>query len=122
MHCSASGTTRLMLSRTSCSVVRLGSSSCARYSSMSRADIPLILEHWEVAVGRRSLDVANLVEVLEDWAAGRSLRAIAFSLGLDRNTDLLWQVRQNVWFVVRPVGVGKSHRAEALGHHACRRV
>ena len=68
---------------------------------MSRADIPLILEHWEVAVGRRSLDVANLVEVLEDWAAGRSLRAIAFSLGLDRNTDLLWQVRQNVWFVVR---------------------
>jgi transposase len=32
------------------------------------------------------LDVANVVEVLEHWAAGRPLRAIAVSLGLDRNT------------------------------------
>jgi transposase len=32
------------------------------------------------------LDVANVVEVLEHWAAGRSLRAISLSLGLDRNT------------------------------------
>jgi transposase len=32
------------------------------------------------------LDVANIVEVLEHWAAGRSVRAIALSLGLDRNT------------------------------------
>ena len=30
--------------------------------------------------------MANVVEVLEHWAAGRPLRAIAFSLGLDRNT------------------------------------
>src|SRR6266487_3842977 len=39
-----------------------------------------------VAVGRRSLRVADVVEVLEHWAAGRPLRAIAKSLGLDRNT------------------------------------
>jgi transposase len=32
------------------------------------------------------LPVANVVEVLEHWAAGRPLRAIAESLGLDRNT------------------------------------
>jgi len=32
------------------------------------------------------LQVANVVEVLEHWAAGRPLRAIAESLGLDRNT------------------------------------
>jgi hypothetical protein len=32
------------------------------------------------------LDVANVVEVLEHWSAGRPLRAIALSLGLDRNT------------------------------------
>ena len=37
-------------------------------------------------MGRRSLLVANVVEVLEHWAAGRPLRAIAESLGLDRNT------------------------------------
>jgi hypothetical protein len=37
-------------------------------------------------MGRRSLQVANVVEVLEHWAAGRPLRAIAESLGLDRNT------------------------------------
>jgi len=37
-------------------------------------------------VGRRSLRVADVVEVLEHWAAGRPLRAIAKSLGLDRNT------------------------------------
>ena len=30
--------------------------------------------------------VADVVEVLEHWAAGRPLRAIAKSLGLDRNT------------------------------------
>ena len=30
--------------------------------------------------------MANVVEVLEHWAAGRPLRAIALSLGLDRNT------------------------------------
>jgi hypothetical protein len=39
-----------------------------------------------VTVGRRSLDVANVVEVLEHWAAGRPLRAIALSLRLDCNT------------------------------------
>src|ERR687886_384217 len=39
-----------------------------------------------VAVGRRSLRVADVVEVLEHWAAGRPLRAIGVSLGLDRNT------------------------------------
>jgi hypothetical protein len=44
------------------------------------------LSDREVAVGRRSLDVTNVVEVLEHWAAGRPLRAIALSLGLDRNT------------------------------------
>jgi transposase len=32
------------------------------------------------------LQVANVVEVLEHWAAGRPLRAIGESLGLDRNT------------------------------------
>ncbi len=37
-------------------------------------------------MGRRSLRVADVVEVLEHWAAGRPLRAIAKSLGLDRNT------------------------------------
>ncbi len=37
-------------------------------------------------MGRRSLRVADVVEVLEHWAAGRPLRAIAESLGLDRNT------------------------------------
>src|SRR5919198_1211378 len=37
-------------------------------------------------MGRRSLLVADVVEVLEHWAAGRPLRAIAESLGLDRNT------------------------------------
>src|SRR5207247_7852757 len=37
-------------------------------------------------MGRRSLLVANVAEVLEHWAAGRPLRAIAVSLGLDRNT------------------------------------
>jgi len=37
-------------------------------------------------MGRRSLLVANVVEVLEHWTAGRPLRAIAESLGLDRNT------------------------------------
>ena len=37
-------------------------------------------------MGRRGLQVANVVEVLEHWAAGRPLRAIAESLGLDRNT------------------------------------
>ena len=37
-------------------------------------------------MGRRSLQVANVVEVLEHWAAGRPLRAIAESLGLDRNS------------------------------------
>ena len=37
-------------------------------------------------MGRRSLLVANVVEVLEHWAAGRPLRGIAESLGLDRNT------------------------------------
>src|SRR5262245_60486242 len=37
-------------------------------------------------MGRRSLQVANVVEVVEHWAAGRPLRAIAESLGLDRNT------------------------------------
>jgi hypothetical protein len=30
--------------------------------------------------------VADVVEVLEHWAAGRPLRAIAKRLGLDRNT------------------------------------
>ena len=30
--------------------------------------------------------MADVVEVLEHWAAGRPLRAIAKSLGLDRNT------------------------------------
>ena len=30
--------------------------------------------------------MANVVEVLEHWAAGRPLRAIAESLGLHRNT------------------------------------
>src|SRR6266542_1107019 len=39
-----------------------------------------------VAVGRRSLRVADVVEVLEHWAAGRPLRAIAESLWLDRHT------------------------------------
>jgi len=37
-------------------------------------------------VGRRSLRVADVVEVLEHWVAGRPMRAIAKSLGLDRNT------------------------------------
>ena len=37
-------------------------------------------------MARRSLRVADVVEVLEHWAAGRPLRAIAESLGLDRNT------------------------------------
>ena len=37
-------------------------------------------------MGRRSLLVAHVVEVLEHWTAGRPLRAIAESLGLDRNT------------------------------------
>jgi transposase len=37
-------------------------------------------------MGRRSLLVANVVEVLEHWTAGRPLRAIAESRGLDRNT------------------------------------
>ncbi len=37
-------------------------------------------------MGRRSLRVADVVEVLEHWAAGRPLRAIAKSLDLDRNT------------------------------------
>jgi hypothetical protein len=37
-------------------------------------------------VARKSLRVADVVEVLEHWAAGRSLRAIAESLGLDRHT------------------------------------
>ncbi len=37
-------------------------------------------------MGRRSLRVADVVEVLEHWGAGRPLRAIAKSLGLDRNT------------------------------------
>src|SRR3981081_913053 len=37
-------------------------------------------------MARRSLRVADVVEVLEHWAAGRPLRAIAESLGLDRHT------------------------------------
>src|SRR5207245_8358084 len=37
-------------------------------------------------MARRSLRVADVVEVLEHWAAGRPLLAIAKSLGLDRNT------------------------------------
>ena len=44
------------------------------------------IRKWGVAVGRRSLRVADVVEVLEHWAAGRPLRAIAQSLGLDRHT------------------------------------
>ena len=30
--------------------------------------------------------MADVVEVLEHWAAGRALRAVAASVGLDRNT------------------------------------
>jgi transposase len=37
-------------------------------------------------MGRRSLHVAEVAEVLTHWAAGRSQRQIARSLGLDRNT------------------------------------
>jgi len=60
-------------------------------------------------MGRRSLQVANVAEVLEHWAAGRPLRAIAESLGLDRNT-----VRKYVT-PAREAGFGPSSGAPPEG-------
>ncbi|MEU9347899.1 ATP-binding protein [Streptomyces sp. NPDC048278] len=41
------------------------------------------------------------------WYAGRSKSQVSASLGVDRKT-------------IRPVGVGKTHVAQALGHQAVR--
>ena len=53
--------------------------------------------------------MANVVEVLEHWAAGRPLRAIAESLGLDRNT-----VRKYI-SPAREAGFGPSSGAPPEG-------
>lgn len=37
-------------------------------------------------MARREFTVRDIVEIFEHWQAGRSIRAIARSLGLDRNT------------------------------------
>lgn len=53
-----------------------------RYSIMLRTDLC-----WEeVLMGRRSFAVRDIAEILQHWHAGRSLTAVASSLGVDRKT------------------------------------
>ena len=68
-------------------------------------------------MGRRSFAVRDITEILIHWQAGRPLRQIADSLGVDRNT-----VRKYVALAVRlgyrpgeprlsAPGMGRYHRS-----------